>query len=186
MRLFLAIPLPDELQAAIARHAETLRASLPRATWARPGAMHLTLRFLGERESGHASAIAEALAAPVAMVPSFDLRVGRVGAFPARYRPKVIWLGVEGSDDLAFLHDRVAASLFALGEPLEDRPFHAHVTLLRCRSRYRRDDFEQIETDLEPLSGAPIPARELILFQSHLGPGGARHEAVARFPLGSS
>ena len=183
MRLFLAIPLPDELRAEVARRAEALRSQLPRGTWVRPGAMHLTLRFFGEREPERAAAIEEALRHPVAGVPEFDLRVARVGAFPQRSRPQVIWLGLEESPGLAFLYGRISSTLSGVGEPPENRPFRGHVTLLRCKARFGRADFERIESDLARLTGERIPVREVTLFESHLGPGGARHEALARLPL---
>ena len=64
LRLFIAIPLPEEITARLL----TLEADVPGASWRLPEHFHLTLRFLGE--------IDEALAREV------DHELGRIVAAP--------------------------------------------------------------------------------------------------------
>ena len=62
----------------------------------------------------------------------------------------------------------------ALDHPL-DRPFAGHVTLARAR---RRGGDKALETAQERLQGrffGPLPARELLLFESRSGPDGVRY-----------
>jgi RNA 2',3'-cyclic 3'-phosphodiesterase len=182
MRLFLAIPLPDALCAELGRRTAALRSELPPATWVRPEAMHLTLHFFGEREPERATAIAAALAAPLAAHAETSLHLARAGAFP-RARPRVVWIDLEGSSALEAMQRTVRETLAALDEPLDDRPFRAHLTLARCKARFRRPHQERLAAAFANLAGISFPVREVVLYESVLDPGGARHRALARLPL---
>ena len=185
MRLFLAITLPAGLRDELARRAGVLRHELPRATWVRPESMHLTLHFFGEREPARAAAIAAALRAALEEQQPFTLRTATAGAFPRASRPQVVWLGLDDSSALAVLDARVRETLRTLDEPIEDRPFHGHVTLLRCKARYGREHVDRIARALADLAGIELPVREATLFESLLRPEGAKHEVLARLPLGA-
>ncbi|HVS14191.1 MAG TPA: RNA 2',3'-cyclic phosphodiesterase [Thermoanaerobaculia bacterium] len=183
MRLFLAIPIPDPLRDGLARRAAAVRADLPRATWVRPGAMHLTLHFFGERELARAEEIAAALTAPIAAHRELSLHLARAGAFP-RARPRVVWIGLHESPTLDTLHRSVRETLDRLGEPLDERAFHAHLTLARCKERFRREHQARLDEAFADLEGIEMPVREVVLYESALDPRGARHAPVARLPLG--
>jgi 2'-5' RNA ligase len=185
MRLFLAIPLPDGLRAELGHRAAALRTELPRASWVRPEAMHLTMHFFGEREPPRAREIADALAAPVGRHRELELRLGRTGAFP-RSRPRVVWIGLGDSPPLMALHSSLRSALDTLGEPLDDRPFRPHLTLARCKERFRREHLERVGAAFEDLAGTAIAALEVVLFDSVLAPEGAQHRVVARLPLADS
>lgn len=184
MRLFLAIPLPAALRDELGERAARLRDEVPRARWVRSEAMHLTLHFFGDRDGAQAEAIVGALEPAVARQPRFRLETAEVGAFPRRSRPQVIWLGLEASEALQELHRNVTSALRDLGEAIEERPFRGHVTLLRCKARFRRRDVDVVARGFEELEGREVPVEEVVVFESHLGAGGARHEAVARLRLG--
>jgi 2'-5' RNA ligase len=181
-RLFLAVELPDDARDRLAVHLRDAPGGgrLPGRAVA-PASWHLTLRFLGDTPPDQRAAVVRAMreADPGA---GFTLGFGGLGAFPRPARATVLWLGVEeGAERLGALAAVAEDAARRAGFAAEERPFSAHLTLSRIRPAQ----------DVRPLLERVPPFRErirvdaVVLFRSHLGPGGARYEAVERFPLGA-
>jgi 2'-5' RNA ligase len=170
--------------------------------WTDPATIHLTLRFLGEVPAERVPAVAQAVAAAAATGRPLSLLVQGAGAFPSSRRPRVVWLGVGGEVAalralVADLEARLAAAGFAPGAgprrataipnataaSNRTAPFTPHLTLGRARSPHGAP---ALAPALAAPPGPPLPwpTDALVLFESHLGPGGARHEALQRAPLG--
>ncbi len=162
--------------------------------WVAAEGAHLTLHFLGETAPERAQLVRMALGPVVARHAAFDLRTAGLGVFPNLRRPRVIWLDLHGpTHRLTALHHDVGEALRELGFPVEAAPLHPHITLGRVRNTGTptfslRDLPEAIRPRLAdagatPPPPRPVPVREVELVRSFLGPGGARYEAVARYPL---
>ena len=144
----------------------------------RPEGIHLTLRFLGQASPEQIQALEPQLARAARGCPPLEARVGGVGLFPDRGRPRVLWVGMElppTALELQRACERVARD--AGFEP-ERRPFLAHLTLGRWRDRAARPVLP--ETDL-----GPARLESLVLFQSETAQGGAVYTPLARFALGA-
>jgi 2'-5' RNA ligase len=80
IRSFIAVALPVEISAIIAGMEKQLmsRAGAP-VKWVEPHTLHLTLKFLGDVETGKIDAISEAVRGAVAGINPFsiDLTVSR-------------------------------------------------------------------------------------------------------------
>jgi len=177
MRTFLAIDLPDEVEAAIARLQQPLR-ELPGIKLSRPEQCHLTLKFLGEIDESRADELRVALRE--VRHATFELRLTRLGVFPDTRRPRVIWLGVSESVELQALARSVdqATNVIAL-----DKPFVAHLTLARIK-----ESRAPLASDVLAAAAPPcaFTVRDFVLFRSLLGREGALHEVIERFPLAGS
>lgn len=180
-RLFLAVELPDDARDRLAAHLGGAPGGgrLPGRAVA-PPSWHLTLRFLGDTPPERRAAVVGAMR-EADLGAGFALGFGGLGAFPRPARATVLWLGVEeGAERLAALAAVAEDAARRAGFPAEERAFSAHLTLSRIRPAQ----------DVRPLLERVPPFRERIrvdaavLFRSHLGPDGARYEAVERFPLG--
>lgn len=145
---------------------------------------HLTLRFLGEVAPTRNAEIELALTDVARSTSAFVLRIEGVGAFPDAIRPRVVWVGVtRGRPELMELARRVRAALEpAFGRERDD--FVPHLTLFRVRSPSDHAAATELLAGRRP---APPPREvvvdELQLKESILGPGGAEHRTVAKFPL---
>lgn len=129
MRLFFAIPLPDEAQQALGRHAERLRALGVSGRFVPTGNFHITLRFLGERGDDWVPVLHRAT--DTAQIPApFLLTLGRHGSFPAGMR-HTLWQGVAPSTPLRQLHAALEEVLVPIGIPFEGKRFFPHITLAR-------------------------------------------------------
>jgi len=173
-RLFLALPVPPEA-------AARLSALLPRLP-GRPVALanlHLTVRFLGEIDEVASDRLTAALdEAPLG--GELEVALGEMGAFPRPARASVLWLAiVKGTERLTKLNGLVEEACEEAGLEPVDRPYAPHLTISRIRPAI----------DVRPVIASyrfetvKWTAPELVLFQSHLGRGGAIYEPVERFPL---
>src|SRR2546425_5686980 len=184
MRLFIAIPLPDD---AAARAFAILPDVLPGLRRVKAENLHVTLVFLGwtadERLPDAAAAAAEAAAG----VPPFALAFeGAAGRFPERGRPRVVWLGIgAGLENVRRLGERVAGALRERAVRFDDRPLAVHLTLARVREDATLAEARTVAAAVEALA-VPLletEVREITLFESVLSPRGPRYTARAHAPL---
>jgi 2'-5' RNA ligase len=131
-RLFIAVPVADEVRRAAARLIAELRLAGADYKWVEPGNLHLTLRFFGATPLERLAEI-EVLMRRAAQRPRFEVSFGVVGAFDSWDDPKVVWVGVtKGGAELGALAK-------ACGGAEEGRPFSAHLTIGRRRGTTGRD-----------------------------------------------
>lgn len=175
-RLFVAVELPEEVKDRLASLCHGLKG----ARWVRDRQFHITLRFLGEVEPSQARSVTEALHG-VRSDP-FELSLSGLGCFPPRGRPRVVWAGIEGSEELLGLHREVQRVLRRCGFGPEDRKFAPHVTLGRLTATPAALVARYV-TDHVDLWTEPFPVTAVTLFASTLARGGAQHVPVASYPL---
>jgi 2'-5' RNA ligase len=187
LRCFVAIELPDAVRSALGAAQERLRASAPRADvrWVDPAGMHLTLKFLGKVPAERVGAVRAAVGEVAALHPPMALVCAGLGVFPGPGRPRVFWAGLTGPlAELGRLAREIELAVEPLGFPREARPFTGHVTLGRARSTRGVAHVVEALVEIGSLEFGGWTAGEVVLFQSHLHPTGARYEAVARLDLG--
>jgi hypothetical protein len=98
LRLFIALPVPAEVRAEIARAQVQLKCCLPPGVvrWVRAEQFHLTLKFLGDIHPTQLDALKKSVAEACAGLLPPALSAKGVGFFPHAQKPRVIWAGVEG------------------------------------------------------------------------------------------
>jgi RNA 2',3'-cyclic 3'-phosphodiesterase len=171
-RLFVALELPASVRAQLAQWTETSLRGLP-LRLVDPGSLHVTLCFLGSRDTGAVGEIAAACQA-AASRSAISMVLGAALWLPQR-RPRV--LAVQLTDQqgaAATLQAELASALQAGGfyEP-EDRPFLAHVTVARV-SRGGRPE----RAELPPPAPVRFETRAVTVYRSQLGSGPARYEPL--------
>ena len=181
IRAFFAVELGAAARQAAGLCIEGLRArARGRLSWVRPEGLHVTLRFLGEILPEQVAPLVRSVGAQAATVPPFVLGLGKVHLFPSPRHPRVVALEVEPVPPLEALARAVERGVVAAGFAPETRPMRAHVTLARVR------DGGVPSLDGEPVpSAADFEVREIVLFESRLGPGGSLYTALDRLPLGA-
>ncbi len=182
IRAFVALEMPPSVREIIRREQSAIRAELPRARWTRPEGQHLTLKFLGEASTDVLARLKPLIAAGVAGLSSVSVSLSGVGFFPSPQRPRVAWVGgrADGGAELAAAVD--AAAVVA-GFPAERRPWSPHLTQARLDRPWPRRAVEAYFEWGRGLEFEPFTCREIVLFSSRLGPGGAVYTPLERFPL---
>lgn len=161
-RCFVAVAPPPQLVSQL----EALeRPARPGLRWTGPANWHVTLRFLAKVDP----------AALVAAVGSIGpgRALASCGPSPFRLSPRVWALPVDGLDALAAAVGAATAGL----EEEDGRRFRGHLTLARARVP-------------AALGGLPASAvhcawevEEVLVVESRLGSGGARHTVLAQCAL---
>lgn len=122
LRLFAAIPMPDE----VARRLAPLQRDLPGASWRPPETFHLTLRFFGDIDEALARDLDHEIAS-LTEAP-FEMRLKAAGSFGGR-EPTAVWTGVEAPPALARIAAHCEKSARRAGLAPERRSYTPHVTL---------------------------------------------------------
>ena len=109
------------------------------------------------------------------------LRLAGAGRFGSPRRPQVFWAGLDGDvRPVTELARRLAHAARALGLPVEDRPFRAHLTVGRWRPQRPADG--SLPERLADYRGPEWPVTEVRLLESHLGPD-PRYDTVSCWPV---
>lgn len=184
MRIFIAIPVPEEIKEQALQTKTELSQLKPDIKWVEYENYHITLKFLGEVKEGQLNEIKIRLSMVAQACPAFSFRTTVIGFFPNRNRPRVMWLGVKGEMSKAqFLGERVDTYLSELGfEPEKKRSFH--LTLGRIRSE-RNLDKTVLTTGIinNGLKSHDLPVGQFVLMESRLSPSGPQYLVLEKYDL---
>lgn len=184
VRAFVAIELPLSVREALMVCIDQLRKTGAHVSWTPPDNLHITLAFLGDIGADAVARVAGLQDELSANEEPFELECAGLGTFGSARSPRIIWAGVcDSMERLGPLQKRLAERLKEAGFHLEDRPFHAHVTLGRVRSqRGARDLTSALASDKKAQFGRFRVGR-LLLMRSHLEPHGARYTLLHASPM---
>jgi RNA 2',3'-cyclic 3'-phosphodiesterase len=191
MRVFVAVPLPPAVRAAVGAALAPVRAAHPEVRWTDEAGWHLTLAFIGEVPAP--GPVLDAVGPVAAWHRPATLTLGDAG----RFGDRVLWLAIrdEPAGALVDLAADVGAGLVDAGllpadDPAVTRPLRAHLTL----ARRRRDPIDDRlvtavrdrlgDADAERGDARSWPSERVEVWRSHVGRGPARYEVVASFVAG--
>lgn len=187
-RLFVALPVPTDVKAALEQVQQELRRKLPsvQASWTKPDNMHLTLRFLGDVGEGTVNDLQDRLRVAVTGIGRLGLSCQRLGCFSDLRCPRVIWAGVQDA------HEQLAGLAGRINEGLRDHAgtppealFVGHITMARIRP-LRRGEAEQIAGFVESSADCCFgtwTADKIELIRSERSREGSRYTTIAAFNL---
>lgn len=174
MRIFLAINLPSEMK----NYLEAIQVKLAKNNkqvkikWVEKENLHLTLFFLGEQKPAVADDLAKRLKRIIKIKP-FKLTLGQLGAFPNNHQAKIIKISLQGNHELQSIYKDIREQLAEMKFEIDQKPFCAHVTLGRIKSRgVKIDLFEKVE----PLN---FEVKSVALMKSELTSAGPVYEKIA-------
>lgn len=183
MRTFIAIELPPDVKNALAVLQNELKTSAADVKWVEPENIHLTLKFLGERDEKKVKEFMRILDEICPEENAFCASLSCVGAFPDLHSARVIWAGVdEGAARIAEIARELEEAIAKIGIPKDDRPFSSHITLGRTRSASNRDrlaeKIKNIGIDYFGRKEFKFKLHNVTLFKSTLTPRGPHYEAL--------
>jgi 2'-5' RNA ligase len=178
MRLFTAVPLPDVVIAELSAVSLRLQSNGDGLRWSAPESWHITLQFVGDTYKEHYECVVSRLRA--VSLPPVPVQLEGLGIFD---RTGVLHAGVAIAPELLLLQRRITASTEACGFVPEARTFQPHITIARSKDRGQGLAGLKARMRVQPRFTRFI-AEEFLLYESFLGPAGARHEVRERFPLG--
>lgn len=182
MRTFLCIPLQTHIRDNIASMARELREQIhTRASWVQPPNYHVTTRFLGEIDPMLTVDLRDACQNVTSQIPSFEISVNKLGAFPSLDRPRVIWVGGRAPEPFRELLSLLDSELFELGFPHARQDTLAHITLARIKGRLHTP-FDQVTKQIKKPKWI-VQAGSLVLMESQLTKRGPVYSPLFSLPL---
>ena len=173
IRAFIALELPTVIIRWLDDVQRGFKSSGLGAKWVKPENIHLTLKFLGNIDSGAVDDIDKAMTEAVKGCAPLSLTARGVGVFPGLKRPRVVWVGLGGNIQPLFaMQCRLEEHLAAIGFAKEKRPFKGHLTIGRFRQDVNPHAISRIIQEHANLETEPFTAYRIILFQSDLQPAG--------------
>lgn len=176
IRTFIGVPLPESYQELLKKRVQEWRPLFQsKMGWTKAGNWHITLKFLGDMETGLLEEIKQALNT-VRFAP-FTLQAGSAGVFPppkegGPIRPRVIWVGLQqGASEITALAKNVENKMAALGFDQENRPFSPHLTLARIK-REQKDPWKERLAEIRQTQWPVIHIERFTLWKSDLTPAG--------------
>jgi RNA 2',3'-cyclic 3'-phosphodiesterase len=187
VRLFVALQIPESIRYDYAALIDQLRrldakASPKKPKWVRPENLHVTLKFIGHIDPVKLDAIRAALA-PVRSLQQVQLHFRMIGFFPNAQRPRVIWGGMEASENLAPLAHAVDQQISTLGFPAEEREFTPHLTLARLDPPGISPELRASIEKRATRDFGVLHTSEFHLIESKLKPSGAEYTTLQSFPF---
>ena len=189
MNHFFALPLPPLVQEVVADFAhfwQTYTGTQKAARWYEANDYHITLKFLGDIPDAEAARLAAAGNAVAARHAPLTLTLTTPSAFPNIFRPRVLYLGVKGTQALRDLVEDLEETLEMLGVPRETRPYAPHVTVARVKANGEaaaknwRTPHEQAFVNWEANTFALM---QTLPPDSRINEIGARYNSPQTFPL---
>ncbi|MBI1359736.1 MAG: RNA 2',3'-cyclic phosphodiesterase [Alphaproteobacteria bacterium] len=175
LRLFLAIPLPDD----IADRLERLQRDLNGASWRPRETFHLTLRFLGEIDEALARDADDELGRIVET--PFEMKLKGAGSFGGR-EPSAVWAGAEAPANLSRLAAACERAVRRAGLAPEGRRFTPHVTLAYLHGT-TDTELAAYQQRIGAFETAPFWVDHFVMYSSWGTKAGSRYVEEAVYPL---
>jgi RNA 2',3'-cyclic 3'-phosphodiesterase len=190
MRTFIAIELPQNIKNYLAKIQQQLKGSGADVKWVEPGNIHLTLKFLGERDEKKIKAISAVIENVALGNKSFTMSLSSIGTFPSISSPRVIWIGIDiGDAEVKKIVANLEEEIAKQGIPKEDRAFSSHITIGRTRTPRNKEELtEEIRkiTSGWNSKGLEFHVTKITLFKSTLSAKGPAYEVLKAASLKAS
>ena len=187
MRCFVAIEIDEERRQAVRRAVDEVRpaatVSRARISWARPEGWHVTLKFLGDVSETRLAAVRGALSSAVGGVSCFEIALRGLSAWPRGDRARVLAVRVEDEGNSGRLAQGVDDALEPLGFAREMREYIPHLTVARLRNGAAARAVASAARPFEETLFGTMPVERMGLYQSVLGPDGARYRRIEDYAL---
>ena len=172
-RLFVAIPISEELQKGILEWEKYFN-HLP-VRWLSGKNLHITL--VPPWYEDNAEEVAEKLKTIKGEFGSFDVAFKRVNFGPDPKNPRLIWAENTMPQKILDLKDKVEQALMIEGE----NRFKFHLTV----ARFRPETFTSFPIKkLDEVIFWPDKIKSIVLMESHLSPAGADYEILEEIKFG--
>jgi 2'-5' RNA ligase len=179
MRLFTAVDLPTDILLRLERLISSLR-NEAFIKWSPLDNLHITTKFIGEWPESRIQELDEALRALPPRQP-FEVELKGLGWFPNDRSPRVLWVGVYASPELAELADQTSKALEPLGIKPEDREFSPHMTIARIKNPVPLSGLKQRVAELQGSNWGRFVANEFSLFDSQPGSNASIYRKVRNY-----
>jgi len=184
VRTFIAVELLQEIKENLKDIQEELKRANADLKWVKPENIHLTLKFLGSIPVQWIAEISDELKRGLTDFGSFSIEIAKLGSFPEKGKPRVIWAGIsKGSEDLFRLQEKVEDSLRKFNFPQEDREYTPHLTIGRVKGPKNIDRLQELIKTKNDLQLGSMIVEDISIIRSDLKPDGPVYTTLKKVEL---
>ena len=186
IRTFIAFAPPSNVREDIYYFLENLKTSKADVKWDTVDKLHVTMTFLGNVAEVDMHNVIACVKNCCASSRVFHVTYSKLGTFPNKKHPKVIWLGCEEpTGTLYSFKQHIDRALAPLGFTPDDRHFHPHITFGRVRSEKGIANLLSIMENLiiEPRTAT---VENILVMKSELHREGAAYSIIESIQLPSA
>jgi 2'-5' RNA ligase len=183
VRTFIAFDTPDPIKTDISKIQATLKECRADVRWESEKKFHVTIKFLGNAEEKILPNLISTIKNIAEKYHEFSIIYQKIGAFPDKKRPRVLWIGCTNADEQLFhMKEQLDQALKGYGFEIEERRFHPHVTLGRIKSQ---SGLKNLIQTLENVTFEPrqVSIRDILVVKSELKPSGSEYSTLASISL---
>lgn len=189
IRAFLAVELSDKLRAELATLQQEVKRKIEpemkqgmRISWAQPGSIHLTIKFLGDMDEQGIDPLLVVVEQAIGSQTAVNVPLERLGAFPHPHSPRVLWVGSSENWErgaearrMAEIHGAIEQACEGVGFLRETKPFSPHLTLARIRVGERHVGVALAKAGVldRPILLGSLAVDSVVLTKSELKPTGS-------------
>ena len=184
IRTFLSIPVPPDVRAKKNMLYSTLEDSPAQINWVANKNLHLTIKFIGFTPESTFKGIIHTLKSITENLNPFTLEIKNTGCFPAKERPRILWMGVQGNTSPLFLLiSNIEKEMEKLGFSKDKNVFFPHITVARINypQKYTPKIERFLNSFYDPID---FSIDRMQFFSSELLPSGSIHTLLQSFPFG--
>jgi 2'-5' RNA ligase len=143
------------------------------------------LAFFGEYHEGTDRKDFErsAPALEPACILSFEIGLTGFGKFGSAQKPKVLWVGAAGGEDLAGLAATAEGIVRNVGFDGDERAFRPHLTLGRVKWLEEAQNLKKLLDDYHDVAFQRMMVKEVVFYESILRPAGPLYRPIRKFKL---
>jgi len=159
-RIFIAIPIDNELKHYIHQTARAIYPNYPALRWINQENYHITLHYLGSLSHTQLETVSYKIQPIIEHYSSFSLKFETTSSFPSARNPHSLVVLTKLSFLLNNLFEETKAAITACGITLSSRVYTPHITLARIKTGAWIGNNKRLPSPLK------IPVQELQLLQS--------------------
>jgi 2'-5' RNA ligase len=161
MRVFFAIEFENDIKNFLYQIQNDVRQHCVSGNFTHKENFHLTLRFIGEQSQEQIEQLIISLNETAGSMYEFELKLNSLGKFD-RGNKKIIWVGLQKSQNLENLYNKLERNLERIGYAKEERVYSPHVSLAR---EVRVENYEELSGKIS-VSNAAVRVKSISLMES--------------------
>jgi len=182
-RLFAAIHIiPDSHFLSVFADLKS-RLQTEKIRWVKPQNLHITIKFFGETSSDKIIDIQRVLKKGVTNFAPLKLTLKKTGIFGSRYKPRLIWFGIEENKQLFALTNKIFSELNIAGFTIDRQNFVPHLSLGRLKIVRNKIKFQQTIDLFRDVFVQEVKVDRITLFESKLHPDGVTYNVLEQYYL---
>jgi RNA 2',3'-cyclic 3'-phosphodiesterase len=163
---FFALSLPQHIKEYLHDRCEQVKMDFPFKRWVHQEDYHITLAFLGHAPKDQLEKANMFIKEAINHLKGFELSLHQLGVFGRKEVPRILWAGVNESQELNGLRKTVYESCLQAGFHLDTKPFKPHITLARNWIGNDRFPIEKLKNVMK--EDFHFSAEKVVLYETHL------------------